>query len=135
MPRLFALAPALFAALCAALPAAGAELVMVEQRGCAYCARWDAEIAPIWPKTAAGRYAPLRRIDLHRPVPQDLSLARRPVFTPTFILVDDGGTELARLEGYPGADFFWPLVEQMLERETDFDPAAAPTHSQGGDPQ
>jgi len=27
---------------------------------------------------------------------------------------------LARLEGYPGEDFFWALLEKMLERETNF---------------
>jgi hypothetical protein len=121
-------------ALVGPLPLRAAELVMVEQAGCAYCARWDREIAPIWPKTAAGAAAPLRRIDLRAPVPEDLDLARRAVFTPTFILVDDAGRELARLEGYPGEDFFWPLIEQMLRAHTGFDPAAAaPTTQQGGD--
>ena len=89
------------------------ELVMVEQRGCAYCARWDAEIAPIYPKTDAATRAPLRRIDLRASVPDDLSLTRPAVFTPTFVLVLDGA-EVDRIEGYPGPDFFWPLLDEML---------------------
>ncbi len=87
-------------------------LVMVERDGCAYCARWDAEIAPIWPKTEVGQTAPLRRVDFDA-LPGDLSLEGRPPFTPTFILVRDG-VELGRLEGYSGDHFFWPLVERMV---------------------
>lgn len=89
-------------------------LVMVEQRGCHYCARWNAEIGPIWPKTEEGIAAPLRRIDLHAPLPRDLSLKSALVFTPTFIVVADG-TEVSRLEGYPGEDFFWPMVRQLIK--------------------
>jgi hypothetical protein len=89
------------------------QMVMVEQPGCMWCDRWDREIAPIWPKTDAGKAAPLRRIDLTGPVPDDLKLTSRPRLTPTFILVR-GGVELVRLEGYPGQDFFWPMAEQMI---------------------
>ena len=89
-------------------------LVMVEQEGCVWCARWDAEIAPAYPKTELGRTAPLRRVDLDAPLPDDLDLTSPPRLTPTFILTDDG-TELARVEGYPGPDFFWAVTERMLE--------------------
>ena len=41
------------------------------------------------------------------------------IFTPTFILFEKEN-ELARLEGYPGEDFFWALLEIMLEQETNF---------------
>ncbi len=98
---------------------------MVEQAGCAYCARWNAEIGPIYPKTSEGAYAPLRRVDLRGDEIETLTLERRVVFTPTFILVDDTDTELARLEGYPGEDFFWGLLEQMLQDKTGYTPAAA----------
>ena len=132
MPRNTASLAALAAALLLCVLAVGwpgaaraAELVMVEQRGCAYCKRWDEEIGPIWPRTPAGRFAPLRRIDLHEPLPEDLDLARRPVLTPTFIVVDDAGRELARLEGYPGEDFFWPVIEQILADKAGFAPEPA----------
>ncbi|WP_425342895.1 thioredoxin family protein [Sagittula salina] len=96
-------------------------LVMVEQRGCAYCAAWDDEIAPAYPNTAEGRYAPLERADLHMGPPDGISYARRVNFTPTFILVTDG-QEVARMEGYVGQDFFWPLFSKLLETNTDFVP-------------
>jgi hypothetical protein len=34
-------------------------------------------------------------------------------FTPTFVLVQDG-RELGRIEGYPGEDFFWGLLERLM---------------------
>ena len=93
------------------------ELVMVEQAGCAWCARWNAEVAPIYPLTEEGKAAPLRRIDLFAPVPEDLTLDSPPRFTPTFILVEEDGREIGRIEGYPGEEFFWPLLGELLERE------------------
>lgn len=105
--------------LAASQAAAGVELVMVEQHGCHWCAQWDATIAPIYPKTPEGAYAPLRRIDLRAPVPDDLDLKTRAVFTPTFILVEDG-RELARMEGYPGEELFWWGLDSLLRDNTDF---------------
>lgn len=105
-----------------ALPAWAVELVMVEQAGCTYCAQWDEEIAPAYANTDEGRFAPLRRVQLGA-LPDDLEIARRVSFTPTFLIVEDG-RELARLEGYPGAHFFWPVLGDLLTRNTDFDGAA-----------
>lgn len=93
--------------------AEGLRLVMVEQMGCIYCIQWDRDVSPEYPKTAEGQAAPLRRVDIDQ-VPEDLALKSRPVLTPTFILVRDG-QELSRLEGYPGEDFFWPLLARMIE--------------------
>ena len=69
----------------------GWELVMVEQRGCVYCIRWHADVGPEYPITPEGRFAPLRVVDL-RALPDDLTLTRRPIFTPTFILLQYEGT-------------------------------------------
>ena len=89
-------------------------LVMVEQAGCSYCARWMRDVAPEYPLTPEGQFAPLRRVDLRAPLPEDLSFETRPVFTPTFVLMRDG-VEVSRLEGYPGEDFFWGLLGRMLD--------------------
>jgi hypothetical protein len=109
------------ALLLAALPVAGEELVMVEQPGCTYCMEWNATIAPIYPKTSEGKFAPLRRAQLDDGPPPGVEYARAVVFTPTFILIDEG-RELARIEGYPGEDFFWGLLGRMLEQNTSFTP-------------
>jgi hypothetical protein len=86
---------------------------MVEQRGCHWCAQWNEEIAPIYPKTDEGARAPLRRVMIGD-LPDDIDFASRPVFTPTFVLVHEG-RELGRMEGYAGDEFFWFLLGQLLD--------------------
>lgn len=90
-------------------------LVMAEEAGCYWCARWNEEIGPIYPKTAEGRTAPLVRYDLFADAPQGVTFATRVQYTPTFILVQDG-VEVSRIEGYPGQDFFWGLLGMMFRK-------------------
>lgn len=99
------------------LPALAGELqlLMFEQPGCIYCARWDAEIGPQYPLTEEGKAAPLQRLQLRDPLPQAMALVRPVQFTPTFVLVEDG-RESGRIEGYPGQDFFWPLLARMIAK-------------------
>lgn len=111
---------ALFLGCVFALGAAGAlradmELLMIEQPGCIWCARWNEEIAPIYPKTSEALVAPLRRLQLREPVPPDVTLARPAVYTPTFVLLVDG-VEASRIEGYPSADFFWAFLAEMIQK-------------------
>jgi thioredoxin-related protein len=111
MTRLLALTFAVLLALAA--PARAAELYMYRSPGCPYCAAWDRAIGPIYGKTDLGRRAPLRHVDVtSRSQPQVVLTA--PVrFTPTFVLVHEG-RELGRIEGYPGEDFFWGLLERLM---------------------
>ncbi len=95
------------------------ELLMFEQPGCVYCAAWNAEVAPEYPLTEEGKVAPLRRVQLRDPLPEGVQVVSPPVFTPTFVLVEDG-IETGRIEGYPGEDFFWPLLAGLIaEASTD----------------
>ncbi|MBB4302255.1 hypothetical protein GGD81_001282 [Rhodobium orientis] len=96
-------------------PAGAAELLVLERDGCPWCERFDAEIAPIYPKTAEGRRAPLRRIDIHQPLPDDLKDIRLETFTPSFVLVEDG-REIGRIRGYPGEEFFWFMLSELLAK-------------------
>jgi hypothetical protein len=96
--------------------AAETTLLMAEEPGCIWCARWNSEISPIYPKTGEGKAAPLRRINIQDPLPTDIKLARRVNFTPTFVLLVNG-IERNRIEGYPGEDFFWGLLGRMLSQE------------------
>lgn len=91
------------------------ELLMLEQQGCYWCERWDDEIGVVYHKTIEGNKAPLVRIDIHSPISEKYANLRPGSFTPTFVLWDDGH-ELGRIRGYPGEDFFWPLLNQLLER-------------------
>lgn len=107
--------------LCSTGAARALELMFVHQPGCTWCAAWEREIEPIYPKTEEGQRAPLRRWQLHTDLPEDVTLDTPALFTPTFILLDDG-REMDRLEGYPGADFFWPILGRMLDRQEPNDP-------------
>ncbi len=108
----------LSAVLIAALSSAGSAaaeltLLMFEQPGCLYCARWHDEVGPEYPLTAEGKVAPLRQLQIHQPLPDGLELDRKPVFTPTFVLVEDG-VEVGRIEGYLAEDFFWPYLAGLI---------------------
>jgi thioredoxin-related protein len=98
------------------LPAAAAdaaELVMYRRAGCPYCAAWDQAIGAVYPKTDIGRRLPLRHVDLERKEQRPLALASPIRFTPTFVLAESG-REIGRIEGYPGEDFFWGLLERLM---------------------
>ena len=92
-------------------------LVMVEQDGCVYCERWHAEVGDIYDLTEFAARAPLRMVDL-RALPNDLHLSSRVVFTPTFILTEDG-QEIARAEGYAGDELFWMHMELLARHLPD----------------
>lgn len=110
--RRIALIAALFA--CPGL-ASAAELVMFEEHGCTWCIRWHSEVGVGYPHSAEGRKAPLRPVDIHGPRPSDLAFVRGVRASPTFVLVDRGH-EIGRITGYPGADFFWGQLGQLLDR-------------------
>jgi thioredoxin-related protein len=96
-----------------AVPVQAAELVMFEQAGCVWCAAFDREIAPVYPKTAEGAAAPLRRVDINRTLPPDLAFIKVERLTPLFVLVDKG-REIGRIRGYPGEDHFWGLLGALI---------------------
>lgn len=106
---------AALAFVAAATSARAAELVMFEQAGCSWCMRWNAEIGPAYPNTPEGKIAPLRRVNIHEPLPEDLAGIRKERFTPTFVLVENG-KEIGRMRGYTGDEFFWFLLAEMLEK-------------------
>ena len=115
--------------LAAVLFAAGgqadaAELLMFEQAGCPFCEAFDAEIAPGYPASNAGRLAPLRRVDIHDDRRGGIDTLVPAVFTPTFVLVDDEGREIGRLEGYPGRKWFYPEIDALIDRLPAGEPAA-----------
>ena len=93
-------------------------LVMVEQDGCIYCRRWHTDVGDIYPRTEFAETAPLRLVDLHD-LPDDLTFASRVIFTPTFVLVEDG-QEIARAEGYVGDELFWMQMELLSRQLVEF---------------
>ena len=95
--------------------ASAAELIMFETAGCPWCALWNREAGVAYPKTAEGRRAPLRRLDLSEAKTIGVTFAAPVNASPTFVLVD-GDREVGRITGYPGADFFWGLLDAMLQK-------------------
>ena len=93
---------------------------MFRRDGCVWCAKWDREIGPIYPKTEFEKRAPLRLVNLDHDRDPPIVHARI-VYTPTFVLVENG-KEVGRIEGYPGDLFFWPRLESLLQHL----PASAP---------
>lgn len=99
----------------AAARASSAELVMFFEAGCPWCARWDREVGEAYERTDEGRIAPLRRVDISDARRSGIRLASAVTVTPTFVLVEDGG-EVGRITGYPGADFFWGMLGELIAR-------------------
>jgi thioredoxin-related protein len=86
---------------------------MFERDGCAWCKRWNKEIGAIYERTQEAQRLPLRRVNLDRQEAQ-ITL-REPVrYSPTFVAVDDGGTEVGRITGYINDDSFWGLLGVLL---------------------
>lgn len=96
-------------------PLGAAELIMFDDKGCSYCRRWLAEVGPGYPKTAEGRRAPLRRIDIRAKLPDGLQLDHSVTVTPTFVLVEHN-REVGRLTGYAGAEFFYELLADVMAK-------------------
>jgi thioredoxin-related protein len=104
------IASAVFAAsLSMSRIAQAAEMVMFERAGCVWCQRWDREIAPIYDKTDEAKVLPLRRVDVDRDKPTDITLASPVIYTPTFIVIDKG-REIGRIIGYTNDMSFWGLL-------------------------
>jgi len=95
--------------------AEAASLIMVEQEYCEYCEAWNENVGVIYNKTDEGKRAPLRRVDIHDPMPDDLNFISGVIFTPTFILVDNG-KEIGRIRGYASESFFWGLLQKLIEK-------------------
>jgi len=93
-----------------------AELLMFEQAGCPFCEAFDEEIAPGYPDSLAGQVAPLRRVDIHADRRGGIASLRPAVFTPTFVLLDDAGREVGRLQGYPRRKWFYPEIDALIAR-------------------
>lgn len=117
--RKLATAFGFFAALAIALSpalAGAAELVMFERKGCIWCQRWERDVGAIYDKTQESKFLPLRRVDLDRREGVGNILLSGPVlFTPTFIVIDNG-REIGRITGYMSEDSFWGLLGSYADK-------------------
>ena len=89
------------------------ELIMFNYPYCEWCDLWEEEVGVIYEKTDKGRSAPVRRVDINDERPFDLKNLKPVIFTPTFVLIDNG-REIGRITGYPGEAYFWGLLDQLV---------------------
>ncbi len=103
--------------------ARAAQLVMFERKYCPWCVRWKKDIGVFYHKTDEGRIAPLRIVDMDGKRPEDLKHIKGLVWSPTFVLLDDDGKEVGRMEGYQNEEAFWigldALIGKMKKRGDD----------------
>ena len=93
-------------------PGLAAELVLVEQGACYSCVRFkkeQADVFDLW----FGSELPLRRVDIHERWPYRDFGIRRPMGTPTFILIE-GDREIGRFAGYGESSSFWKKLDAIL---------------------
>ena len=89
------------------------KLLMIDDTGCPYCELWEEEVGYKYSKTKEGKIAPLIRHHYGLELPSEIILNSEPVFTPTFILLENN-LEKYRFEGYLGEEFFWSFLEEYL---------------------
>ena len=106
---------AFFAAFASAWAAEAADLVMYERDGCSWCVRWHKEIGAGYAHSEEGKRAGLHIVNVDRGPKPDLALKSPITHTPTFVLVDNG-REIGRIIGYPGAEFFYGLLTELLKK-------------------
>ena len=87
-------------------------LVMVDDKGCVYCAKWDRDVSASYDASAEGRFAPLERRRKGHP---DLAGIPGLAYTPTFVLIARG-QEVGRIIGYGGEDHFWGELDRLIAR-------------------
>lgn len=88
---------------------------MFERQKREWCAARFSETGPVYHLTAEGKRAPIRRVDIHDRLPEDLAHDEGSRFTPAFVLFHDG-QEVGRIRGCPGEDFFRGLLGQLMQR-------------------
>ena len=92
--------------------ASDVRLIMIEDPGCPYCARWHNEVGIAYAASAEGRFAPLVRRGRNHP---DVAQFDKIIYSPTFIVVRNG-VEIGRIIGYSGPDFFWGFLARLLRQ-------------------
>lgn len=106
---------ALLAIFLSPVLARASELVMFERKSCIWCQRWDRDVGTTYDKTQESKLLPLRRVDLDRRDKNDILLAGPVLFTPTFVIVDNG-REIGRITGYMNEDSFWGLLGTYADK-------------------
>ncbi len=91
------------------------ELVMFDDEYCSWCRQWEEDIGVIYHVTPEHCQAPLKKIEMGDALPDSISLKEPVVYTPTFVFFVHG-KEVDRIVGYPGEEFFWSMLGDMINK-------------------
>ena len=92
------------------------KLLMFDDDDCSWCRKWDEEIGAIYHLTPESCQASLQQIKLGEKLPESVSINESVEYTPTFVLLHND-EEVGRIVGYPGQDFFWSLLNEMIDEK------------------
>lgn len=95
---------------------AGMELIAFEAPGCIYCPVFRRDVAPSYPASRAGKFAPLRFVDVNDAAADSLALNAPVTIVPTLVLVRDG-VEIGRISGYVGRENMHQILNAYLPLE------------------
>ena len=91
------------------------KLIMFEELGCEYCDLWNEEIGVTYSKTPEGKFAPLTRVFKGEPGVghiKDFALSTHRHLLSCRVR----NKEIGRILGYPGEDFFWVYLGEILHK-------------------
>ena len=91
------------------------ELIMFDADYCTWCRKWDEEIGVIYGLTPESCQAPIRKVEISDQIPDSISINKSVRYTPTFVLIHNQ-SEVGRIVGYQGEDFFWPMLNDLIEQ-------------------
>ena len=91
------------------------ELIMFDADYCTWCRKWDEEIGVIYSLTPESCQAPIRKVEISDQIPDSISIHESVRYTPTFVLIHNQ-SEVGRIVGYQGEDFFWPMLNDLIEQ-------------------
>ena len=91
------------------------ELVVFEIDGCPLCQIFKRDVASAYAQTPRAKAIPMRFIDVARVDTDRLNIAQPITIAPTIVLMK-GGREVARIQGHPGRQNFFRLIEAMMAR-------------------
>ena len=88
------------------IAAADSRLIMVTSDHCSYCQAWELDVGAVYDKSPYAPTLPLTRVDIGNVKPENVTFQKPIVGTPTFLIIHNG-QEIARQNGYTGAEMFW----------------------------
>lgn len=98
-----------------AAPASALEVLMFGKTGCVWCTRFEREVGQSYTSTEEARDAPLLRADIRDQRTVGVDLEEPVIYTPTFVIVDDG-LEIGRITGYQNESEFFASLDDILMR-------------------